>query len=96
MEPDDASEAELIEVLDRFCSGFASRDIEAVSALCVPDPDLVVVTSEAPLLRGPTELRAFLDRYVAGPTTYSWKWDRHDVSLGGRSVGYSPSGLRPR
>jgi hypothetical protein len=71
VKPDVATEAELIDVLDRFCSGFAERDKEAVIRLCAPDPDLVVVTSEEPLLRGPVELRRFLDRYVAGPTTYS-------------------------
>jgi uncharacterized protein (TIGR02246 family) len=83
VKPNEPSEAELVEVLDRFCSGFASRDAEAVLALCAPDLDLVVVTSEKPLLRGPTEFRAFLDRYVEGPTTYSWEWDRHDVSMAG-------------
>jgi uncharacterized protein (TIGR02246 family) len=84
--PDGSSEAELIEVLDRFCSGFASRDVEAVFAVCAPDSDLVVVTSEEPLLRGPTELRRFLDRYVDGPTTYSWEWDRHEVSMVGSAA----------
>jgi hypothetical protein len=81
--PEDAYEAELIEVLDHFCSGFARRDPEAVVRVCVPDLDLVVVTSEEPLLRGPTELRRFLDRYVEGETTYSWEWERHDVSTAG-------------
>ncbi|MDQ4131198.1 MAG: nuclear transport factor 2 family protein, partial [Actinomycetota bacterium] len=28
-------------------------------------------------------LRAFLERYVTGPTTYSWQWRRHDVSAAG-------------
>jgi ketosteroid isomerase-like protein len=83
VKPEDAKQAELIEVLDRFCSGFARRDAEAVFALCAPDLDPVVVTSEEPLLRGPAELRAFLERYVEGPTTYSWEWDRHDVSMAG-------------
>jgi uncharacterized protein (TIGR02246 family) len=83
VKPDAATETELIEVLDRFCSGFADRDAEAVMRLCAPDRDLVVVTSEEPLLRGPVELRRFLDRYVEGPTTYSWQWDRHDVSTAG-------------
>jgi hypothetical protein len=54
-----------------------------VLALCALDLDLTVVTSEELLLRGPTEFRAFLDRYVEGPTTYSWEWDRHDVSVAG-------------
>jgi uncharacterized protein (TIGR02246 family) len=70
----------LIEVLERFCSGFADRDAEAVMRLFAPDPDVVVVTSEESLLRGPVELRRFLDGYVDGPTTYSWEWERHHVS----------------
>ena len=78
-----ANEAELIEVLDQFCSGFASRDADAVLSVCALEPDLIVVTSEEPLLRGPDELRCFLDRYVGGDTTYSWKWYRHDVSIAG-------------
>ena len=51
--------------------------------LIAPDPGVVVVTSEDSLLRGPGELRRFLDRYIGGLTTYSWEWDRHDVSTVG-------------
>ena len=78
-----ADEAELIQVLDQFCSGFASRDADAVLSVCALEPDLIVVTSEEPLLRGPDELRGFLARYVGGDTTYSWEWYRHDVSIAG-------------
>ena len=77
----DATEREVMRVLDRFCSGFADRDTDAVIRVCTPDPDLVVITSEDSVLRGPVELRRFLDRYVNGPTTYSWNWARHDVSI---------------
>ena len=82
---DAVTETELIAVLERFCSGFADRDAKAVMSVFGPhpDPDLVVVTSEEWLLRGPVELKRFLDRYVAGATTYSWQWDRHDVSRAG-------------
>ena len=83
MEPDDATKADLIEVLDRFCAGFAQRDADAVMRLFVPEQGVVVITSERPLLRGPDELRGFLEGYVGGPTTYSWKWERHDVSTAG-------------
>lgn len=83
MKLDAATEAELIGALQRFCSAFAARDADAVMSLFAPDPDVVVVTSEDPLLRGPHELRAFLERYVTGSTTYSWQWDRHDVSVAG-------------
>ena len=74
MKPDATTGTEVPEVLERFCSAFADRDPEAVMRLFIPDPDVVVITSEEPLLRGPVELRRFLDRYVAGPTTYSWEW----------------------
>ena len=83
MKPDAATETELIEVLERFCSAFANRDAAAVMRLFAPDAGVVVVTSEESLLRGSVELRRFLDGYVAGPTTYSWKWERHDVSTAG-------------
>ena len=80
----EVDKAKLIEVLDTFCSGFARRDPEAVLRVCAPDIDLVVVTSEVPLLRGPAELRRFLEGYAAGETTYSWEWDRHDASFSGQ------------
>jgi uncharacterized protein (TIGR02246 family) len=83
MKPNAATEAELIEVLGRFCSGLSDRDASAVMGLFGTDSDLVVVTSEQALLRGSAELRRFLDRYVDGPTTYSWEWDSHDVSTAG-------------
>jgi uncharacterized protein (TIGR02246 family) len=83
LRPDPQTEAELIGVLESFCRAFADRDAEAVMRLLAPDADVVVVTSEEPLLRGHKELVAFLDRYVKGPTTYSWEWRRHDVSLSG-------------
>jgi limonene-1,2-epoxide hydrolase len=83
VKPDAATETELLEVLKRFCSAFTDRDAEAVMRLFVPDPDVGVITSEQPLLCGPLEVRRFLDRYVAGPRTYSWEWQRHDVSTAG-------------
>jgi hypothetical protein len=93
---DDANETQLIDVLDTFCLGFARRDREAVLRVCIPELDLVVVTSEEPLLRGPTELRRFLDRYVEvrRPTrgSASATTSRHR----GRSHGFSPRERRSR
>jgi uncharacterized protein (TIGR02246 family) len=76
-----ATERDVLDVLERFCSGLADHDANAVMRLVADDADLVVVTSEEPLLRGPEELRQFLDRYAAGPTTYSWDWGRRDVTI---------------
>ncbi len=77
----------MLEILERFCSGFTARDADGVMQLFVPEADAVAVTSEQPLLRGPDELRAFLHRYAHGTTTYSWTWDRRDCSATG-SVGW--------
>jgi hypothetical protein len=80
---DAQTEAALLEILERFCSGFATRDAAGVMQLFARDADIVMVTSEEALLRGPDEVGAFLRRYAQGPTTYSWTWDRRGVSAAG-------------
>jgi uncharacterized protein (TIGR02246 family) len=84
---DAQTEAALLEILERFCSRFAARDADGVMRLFARDADVVMVTSEEALLRGPDEVSAFLRRYVKGPTTYSWTWDRRGVSAAG-TVGW--------
>jgi uncharacterized protein (TIGR02246 family) len=77
------TESALTEIHAAFCSAFELRDADSVMRHLAPDADTTVVTSEDSLLRGPDEIRAFIDRYVAGPTTYSWTWDRRQVSSAG-------------
>jgi ketosteroid isomerase-like protein len=84
---DAQTKAALLEILEHFCSGFAARDADGVMRLFARDADIVMVTSEAALLRGPDEVRAFLGRYVQGSTTYSWRWDHRGVSAAG-TVGW--------
>jgi uncharacterized protein (TIGR02246 family) len=83
---DAQTEAEVIGVLERFCAAFAARDRAALLELFASDPDVAVVTSEQPVLRGQQELAAFVDRYVNGPTTYSWEWRRCEVSVAGTAA----------
>ncbi|MBA3401267.1 MAG: nuclear transport factor 2 family protein [Actinobacteria bacterium] len=87
MRADAQTEAALLEILEMFCSGFAAGDAKGVMQLFVPDADVVMVTSEEALLRGPDEVGAFLRRYVQGTTRYSWTWDCCDVSAAG-AVGW--------
>jgi uncharacterized protein (TIGR02246 family) len=84
---DARTEAALVDVLESFCSGVAARNADGVMQLFAPDADVVMVTSEESLLRGPDEIRAFLRRYALGTTTYSWTWNRRDVSAAG-AVGW--------
>ncbi len=87
MRADAQTKAALLEILESFCSRFAARDADGVMELFAPDADVVMVTSEKSLLRGPDEMRAFLQRYARGTTIYSWTWDRRDVSAAG-AVGW--------
>jgi ketosteroid isomerase-like protein len=50
----------LLEILERFCSRFTARDADGVMRLFARDADVVMVTSEEALLRGPDEMRAGL------------------------------------
>ena len=75
-----SAEGELLELHERFCEGFAQRRPDLVLDTVADAPELVVVTSEETVLRSTGELRAFLERYAAGPTTYSWTWDRRDAA----------------
>lgn len=83
MRADTQTEAAVLEIHERFCSAFAARDGDLVMELLAPDADVTMVTSEEALLRGPEEVRDFLQRYVRGTTTYSWTWERRDVSAAG-------------
>ncbi len=87
MRADAQTEAALLDILERLCAGFAARDARGVMRVFAPDADVVMVTSEESLLRGPDEVWSFLDRYARGTTRYSWAWDRRDVSAAG-SVGW--------
>jgi uncharacterized protein (TIGR02246 family) len=80
-------EAAVLDILERFCGGFATGDREAIVDVFAPDGDVVMVTSEPALLRGPDAIRSFVDRYVGGTTRYSWTWRRRDVSAAG-AVGW--------
>ncbi len=87
MTADAQTEAALFEILEAFCSRFAARDADGVMRLFASDVDVVMVTSEEPVLRGAEDIRAFLRRYAEGTTTYSWTWDRRSVSAAG-TVGW--------
>ena len=74
-------EAVLLELHDRFCAGFSERRPDLALGTVVETSELVVITSEEAILRGIEELRGFLERYAAGPRTYSWSWDRRDTVI---------------
>ena len=72
---------DLIGVLEEFCDAFRRRDIDAVADLLLPRDDVMVVTSEEPVLRNRAQFDAFLERYAKGAATYSWDWQRTTVAV---------------
>lgn len=83
MNADAHTQAVLVKILRRFCSAIAAKDAEGAMQLFAPDGDVILVTSGESLLRGPDEIKAFLQAYVQGPSTYSWAWSRQDISEAG-------------
>jgi hypothetical protein len=79
----DRATSDVIAVLERFCAAFADRDADALMRLVGARG-----RSRRDHLGGvaaprPAKFEAFLRRYEEGPTTYSWDWDRYDVSIAG-------------
>ncbi len=66
MKADPRTTEDVIDLHERFCRGFETRDAAGVMEIITPDADVTIVTSEDALLRGVEELRAFLDNYVQG------------------------------
>jgi len=75
--------ADVLELLDRFCTATTARDPATILALFAADPDVVVVTSEGATVRGPDQLEAFVTAGADGPTTYAWSWQDRDVVCAG-------------
>ena len=73
----------MVDLLERFCRGFAKGDATAVMATCDMTDELTIVTSEQLVLRGGSEFAEFLDRYIRGSTRYEWTWVRLDVATHG-------------
>lgn len=56
------------EIVDRLHAGLETGDLDAVAALYAPDAELVRYDGAA---RGPEEVRAFYERYLANHGTYA-------------------------
>jgi uncharacterized protein (TIGR02246 family) len=83
LQADAETRAAVVALLETFCSRFEARDADGVLALFASDAGVAMITSEDSLVRGREQLTAFLRDYAQGGTTYSWAWNRHDVSVAG-------------
>ena len=84
MQADAQTREEVLLTLAAFRSAISERRLEGALALFAPDADVTLIGSSAgELARGPLELRAFLERLLAGPETIGWEWDDVSISASG-------------
>ncbi len=74
---------QICEVLKRF-SEFVSTKNPQVLAEFAPSEGVILIGSESGVIaRGSQELNSFFTQIFTGDSTFSWEWDRIDVSYAG-------------
>jgi SnoaL-like domain len=80
MQSDTRVRSRVCQVLERFNHLVSTRNLQVLSEF-VPGDEVLLVGSEAgEVASGRQELEAFFVRVFARDMTFSWEWDRVDVS----------------
>jgi ketosteroid isomerase-like protein len=83
MEKGDEVKSRVLEVLERFDELVSTKNLQALVEFA-PGEDVLLVGSEAgEVASGRQELEAFFRRVFARETSFSWEWDRIEVSHAG-------------
>lgn len=70
--------------LGELRTAFTEKRIEGVLTLFAPDADTTLIGSSAgEIVRGPMEMRPFLEELFDSPDALSWEWDDVSVSCCG-------------
>jgi hypothetical protein len=80
MQSDADVQKQIREVLKRFNNLILYKNIEVLAEFA-PDDDTILIGSEpGEIARGYQALEAFFTRIFVGEETFSWEWDRIEVS----------------
>ncbi|MEJ2555862.1 MAG: nuclear transport factor 2 family protein [Anaerolineae bacterium] len=71
------------EVLERFDDLVSTQNLQVLAEFAPGDEVLLVGSDAGEVATGRQELEAFFARIFARDTTFSWEWDRIDVSHAG-------------
>jgi len=92
MELDKEVESRVRQVLERFNTLVSSRSLQVLAEF-MPGEDIILVGSESgEVAKGRQALEAFFTRVFARETTFSWEWDRIDVSHAGNLAWFFAEG----
>jgi ketosteroid isomerase-like protein len=82
--PTDAElRSQVLATLSRFNALVSARDMQVLAEFADGDDTLLVGSEVGEVASGRRELEAFFARVFARDTTFSWEWDRIDISHGG-------------
>ena len=89
MKADTKTQAEIVDVLERFKNSVAARDLSGVLRLFADDSDVFLLGSEASeKALGPSQLKSFFEGLLSQPVVYVFEWKSYSISNSG-SVGWA-------
>jgi uncharacterized protein (TIGR02246 family) len=84
----------MLDLLERLNQGFARHDVKQVLGLFSPDRDIVFIGSEADeTATGLVQLRTLLERLLARPETYQWRWGETRARVTGQVAWLATEGI---
>jgi ketosteroid isomerase-like protein len=83
MRSDAEVRSQVCEVLERFNDLVSTQNLQVLAEFAPGDEVLLVGSDAGEVATGSQELEAFFARIFARDTTFSWEWDRIDVSHAG-------------
>jgi ketosteroid isomerase-like protein len=83
MRSDAEVRSQVREVLERFDDLVSTQNLQVLAEFAPGDEVLLVGSDAGEVATGRQELEAFFARIFARDTTFSWEWDRIDVSHAG-------------
>jgi ketosteroid isomerase-like protein len=83
MQSDAEVRSQVREVLERFNDLVSTQNLQVLAEFAPGDEVLLVGSDAGEVATGRQELEAFFARIFARDTTFSWEWDRIDVSHAG-------------
>lgn len=80
MDSDIEIRSRVVEVLKRFNDLVSARDFQVLAEFAPRDQVLLIGSEAGEIASGRGEIESFFKRVFAKEQTYSWDWDRIDVS----------------
>ena len=83
MQSDAQARSWVYQVLERFNHLVSTQNLQVLAEFVPGDEVLLVGSESGEIAKGRQELEAFFTRVFARQATFSWEWDRIDVSHAG-------------